>query len=42
MVRAASPSDGMIECVFEFMAATYQPPTQTQAPTHNLGTTLPP
>ena len=38
---AGSPAGWLVECVFESMAATYQPPTQTQAPTPHLGTTLP-
>jgi len=27
----------LVECVFESMAGTYQPPTRTQAPTRNCG-----
>jgi hypothetical protein len=36
--RAVSPSGELSECVFESMAATYQPHTRTQAPNHNLWT----
>jgi hypothetical protein len=36
---AASRSGRLLECVFEFMAGTYQAPTRTQAPNPNLGTT---
>jgi hypothetical protein len=30
-----------VECVFEFMAATYQATTRTQAPNHNLWIPVP-
>jgi hypothetical protein len=39
-VRAASPPDGPVECVFESMGATYQPTRRRQAPTPKLGTTI--